>query len=146
MKIASNWKLRFDPAGDNIVILDFGQYVDQEFPWKLAMNCDVVPIVDGAAPFLRKGGNAVVTLEFKTYSALAYDKYARRDMMRSLMDIAALGKKPLRVEVYDLPDRYWQFAQCVISTAAPRREVEATKARWEQSYSIVATNLTQTGP
>lgn len=145
-KVTSNWKITFDPAGSARVLLDFGDKIEGEPVWSLKKGVQTTPLDDAVAPFLRAAGNAVVTFTIKVFTDEALDATARQRIMESLISISALVKKPLRIQVDTITDRYWQFANCCISDHTPSREIESAKARLYKTYSITATGLVQVGP
>lgn len=138
--ISSNWKLIFDPAGTPLVILAYGQMIDAELAWSLQAACEEVEPVDAAALFLRDGKIRRYALTLKTYTTEALDLDARVNAMQSLGAVAALTRKPLRVEVAGhTPGKYWQFSSSFIKAHAPLRVLESNKARWSRQWDIVAT-------
>lgn len=145
-KISSNWRLRFDPAGADVVLLAYGDMVEGElkFPW--ARPLETVPLVDAAAPFLRLSKNSKLVLSFAVYKAHASDAAARQAVMESLLAIDALVKKPLRIEISGISDRYWQFANAAVSEHEPAMDVNPARPRTVRSYNITVTGMTQVGP
>ena len=150
MKIKSRWKLTFDPAGTALVLLAFDDLIAGELEWELGRQAEVVPLIGAAAPFLRPMGNNTYQLEVTVYKTGASDLIARTAIMDSLKSIDDLGKKPLRIQVATedgiVTDRYWQFAQALVRSHKPVREVASSKARYALKYSITATQLTRTNP
>lgn len=146
MPILSNWKLTFDPAGTPRVLLDFGQKMVQELRWPVRRGLEVVDIAEAAAPFLRVTGNAVVALSFEVFADEATDALSRRALLEGLIAVAALGKRPLRVEIAGISGTYWQFANAAISEHEPARHLTAPTARASLKYNIQATGLTRVGP
>ena len=144
--IASLWKLTYDPAGTPRVLLAYTDFTDGELQWSLENGLDVVPLVDSATPFLRITRNAVVTLSLSIYRDETLDIDARKQVMESLIAIPLLTKKPLRVEISGVVDRYWQFANAAITSHTPSRYMDPVSPNWLAGYSITATGLTQVGP
>lgn len=146
MTLTSNWRLTFDPAGAAIVLLAYDSEIDAEPSWPLRKSLDVVNLVDTDAPFLRPAGNNVVTFSFRVYSDETLDATARQRVMESLIAVAPLGRKPLKVEIKGITDRYWQFANAFITEHTPVRFMDAGTARIVKSWSVTATKLAQVGP
>ena len=144
--IESLWKLTHDPSGTPRVLLAYTDFTDGELAWTLENGLDVVPLVDSARPFLRLTRNSVVTLSVSIYRDEALDTDARKRVMESLIAIPLLSKKPLRVEISGVADRYWQFSEAVISSHSPSRYMDPVSPNWLAGYSITATGLTQVGP
>lgn len=143
-KVSSNWKFTFDPAGVSpVVLLAYGDLTEGEVRFPYRRSLEVIDITEGAAPFLRLNGNAAVTIEFERYTIETDDKTARQAIMDSLLAIDALGKKPLRVEISGITDRYWQFANAVIHIHEPSRWLESARARVCKRYTITATGLAE---
>lgn len=148
MKIASRWKIVFDPTGTPKTLLDHGQYIDQELAWNLNRAAEVIQLAEASAPFLRPMGNNVYTLDFTVYPAKSTDNLARVEVMDALAAVDNYGKKPLRIYagteagINSLP--YWQFASAIVRSFAPKREMVAGRPRYAMRYSITAVTLTKT--
>ena len=147
--LLSNWKLTLDPSGTPLVLLGFGDLLAEEIRFPMAMGLEVVNLAGSGTPFLRQTGNVLVTMEFERYatpsSALQqYDKYARRDTLDTLLTFQALTKKPLRLEVNGLADRYWQFANAAVSYVEPTRHLFSQKPRISQKIRITAAGFSRT--
>lgn len=148
MKIASRWKLTLDPGGTPNVLLALGDWLDSELPWQLAESWSATPLVDAAAPFLRREGNDTYSLDFTVWRSSASDTLARYAIMEGLRTTPALAKKPLRVQLGDstglVADYYWTFAAAGVRSYAPQRALDGATARYGTRYSILATGLTKT--
>ena len=149
MKVASIYKLTFDPASTALVLLDYGDYLEEEIKWPLQRGVEVIPLVDSAAPFLRSTGNAFVTLNLAryqtvaAYSAIAADLAARETTLDKLISIAAATQKILRVQLQGFTDHYWEFAACVISGLETTRYLEAPVARVFSNVSLTCAGLSK---
>lgn len=150
MKIYSRWRLTFDPGGLNLVILQFGDYLEGEIEPSLAREAEVVPLIGSAAPFLRPMGNNSYQMEYLVYRRATTDLAARSLMMDSLCAIDDLGKKPLRMQVMDdaglRTDRYWQWSEAIVRSHAVKREVEAAKPRYYLKFNITAVRCARFNP
>jgi hypothetical protein len=146
MPIISNYKLTFDPGGTPRVLLDFGDKVDRELDFNFQRNVEEIQIPEAAEPLLRLEGRRARRIEFVTWDDHASDRVARVRVMESIGQIDALEKKPLRIEVADQTDRYWQFNNAAVVTHVPRRLLECPTARREQRFVILATHWQQVGP
>ena len=144
-KVRSNWKFTFDPAGTARVLVAYNDLLDGEPAWSLRKNLVVTQLDEAAAPFLRAGGNAVVSFSLKVYTDETLDSLARRELLESLIAVAPLVKKPLKVEVFGITATYWQFANSYITEHTPVREIDSSRARLVKTYSITATGLVRVG-
>lgn len=144
--LSSNWKLTFDPASAALVLLDYGQLIADEPRWSVAKGLEQVALPGGSAPFLRPSGNAVFQVSFEAYKDETLDRVARVRVLESLMEVAALDRKPLRVQIFEQTDRYYQFSAAYITQHDPGRFMESAKARAFKGWTIVATGLSQVGP
>ena len=144
MNVASSWKLTHDPEGDPLVLVNYGQEINEELGWTLERACEVVPLTDSDDPFLNPDGNALYPLEIYVFSDVATDKASRFAMMQGLISYRDLPKEPLRVEIDGYLDgRYHQFGASWIKIYAPRHLVEFA-GRYGKKLSIIATKLTYT--
>lgn len=145
-KTPSNWRFTYDPAGVPRVLVAFGDKIEGEPRFPLTKGMELVNLVDSLAPFLRPSGNNSVSIQFEVYTDESLDATARQRVMESLIAVGPLGRKPLRIEVYGITDRYWQFSHSVITEHNPGRWLESAKARLVKGYTITATGLAQVGP
>lgn len=143
MNAASNWKITFDPDGVPRLLLAYGDEIDAELSWSLRKGLEVVNLVDSDAPFLRPSGNNVIAVAFRVYTDETVDKTGRQKVMESLIAIDPLGRKPLKIEVNGITDRYWKATNSFITEHTPYRLMEGASARIVKSYSITATKLVQ---
>lgn len=148
MKIASRWKLTFDPAGTPLVLVALGDLIDSELDWGLGRSIEVVPLAAAAAPFIRPATNNVYQLDFTVFKVESTDEAARRAVMDALRTTDDLVKKPLRVEIGTESGLetgyYYQFASAAVRSLNAFRDVDAPRPRWGRRFSIVATQLTKT--
>lgn len=147
--LTSNWKLTLDPSGTPLVLLAIGDLLAEEIRFPMAMGLEVVNLPGSATPFLRQTGNVLVTMEFERFATPSnpvqqYDKYARRDTLDTLLTFQALTKKPLRLEVSGLSDRYWQFSNAAVTYVDPARHLVSQKPRISQKIRITAAGFSRT--
>jgi len=141
-RVSSNWKLTFDPFGASpVVLLNFGDYTEDELTFPFRRRLEVIDITEGAAPFLRLSGNAACSIEFQRYHAESTDSAARSAMLGAIIETEAIGKKPLKVEVSGITDRFWLFSEAVVSNLEPSRWLETALPRVSRRYGITATGL-----
>jgi hypothetical protein len=148
MNVASRWKITYDPSGGNpLTLLWPGQLLESEIPWQVDHPVEVVNLVDGAAPFIRPIGNALYTLNFTTIDIWESDKRSRTELLAWLEYWGLLGRKPLRIEIYDQYGAtsfpYWQFNDCYVTSFTPVRTIEQGRTRLAKTYNIVASGLTR---
>jgi hypothetical protein len=144
-RISSNWKLTFDPAGTPLVLLNYTDLIEGEPRFPLAKALEVIPIAE-ADPLLRDQQSRVHTIQFEVYASAASDQLARRAIMESLVAAGPLGRKPLRLQINGITDRYWQYASAFIEAHNPGMYVEPNVARLVKGWTIKATGLSQVGP
>lgn len=143
--IASAWKLTYDPAGTPEVLLAYDQIISEELGLSLEKAVELVALVDGAAPFVRVGKNAVTSISGTIISETpTTDAAARAAMLDALIAAQTATRKPLRVEIQGITAFYWQFASATIKRHAPRRMLEMPSAAWSVQLDIVATGLFKT--
>ncbi len=146
MNLTSNWKITFGPGTTNRVLVDYADEIDAEPSWPLRRGLSVVNLIDADSPFLQATGNNVVVFSMRVYTDEALDATARQRVMESLISVVGYPKRPLKIEIAGITDRYWQFANSFISEHTPRRYMEAGTARVERAWSVTATGLVQVGP
>jgi len=146
MTIESNYRLTFDPAGTPLVLLAYGDEIEGEPRYPLGRGLDVVNLIDAAWPFLRPTGNSSVQLKIDIHKPAASDAAARAEVLDSLIAINLLGRKPLKIEVLGITDRYWLFANCYIPNFDPGRSLEGAPNTHVKSYSLTCTGLSRVGP
>lgn len=145
MNLISEWRITFSPASSPRVLVAYDDEIDAEPNWPLRRGLEVVPLADAAMPFLRVTGNDVVTFGCTVYQDEALDATARRKIMESLISVGSYGKRPLKIEVRGIVDRYWQFAESYVTDHDPMRSTDGL-GRIAKRYSIVAAGLSQVGP
>lgn len=146
MKLTSNWRVTFDPSGTPLVLLAYGDEIEGEPRWPLGRGLEVVPLVDAAAPFLRPSGNGAVILRIDIYKPETTDALARAAVLDSLIAIDLLGRKPLKIEVYGVTDRYWLFANCFIHHFDPAVYLDGVPDSHVKSYQLTCTGFSRVGP
>ena len=146
MRIASNWKITFDPAGTPLVLLAVGDEIDSELRCPIKRGLDTVALVDSPIPFLRPTGNSQFAIKLNIYTYTSLDTSARAAMFDSLIAIDALGRKPLRIEISGIPTYYYQFANAYVTDHDPGRDPDGVPAGVVKSYAIVATGLSKITP
>lgn len=142
----SRWKLTWDPAGTPIVLLDFDEMIADEPRWPMSRGTETVPLADSLVPFLRASGNHSVQIGFEVARTETLDATARQRVLESLIAAASMAKKPLRVEIQGISDRYWQFSQCLVTEHNPARHIPAPGSRHLRGWTLVCAGLAQVGP
>jgi hypothetical protein len=145
MRISSNWKLTYDPAGTPLVLLTYGDLIQGEPRFPLAKALEVIPLAE-TDPLLRDGKSKVHTIQFEVYASAASDKLARQAIMESLVTAGALTRKPLKLEISGITDRYWLYSAAFVEQHNPGMFVEPSVARLVKGWTIKATGLAQVGP
>ena len=142
--IRSSWKLRYDVAGVDRTLLDFGDWIAYEPKFPLSKGLEVVGI-PGAPPFLRPTGNLFYSMKFDVLSSSDTDALAREAILTSLIDIGPLLRKELRVYIEGRSGAYWKFSNAFITEHEPGMEIHPTLARVVKSYQITATVFSKVG-
>lgn len=135
MPVESKWKLTLDPYGTPKVLLNFGDRIEDEISFPAKLGLEVVELTDSADPFLRPSGNNVVNLSWEVWQDEDTDANARQHVLNSLLAVLNYTRKPLRIEVYTITDRYWEFANAFITEHEPRRRLASPKARAAKVFS-----------
>ncbi len=146
MNTVSSCKMTFDPAGTPLVLVDYGDEIPQVQKPALRKGLEVAPLIDALAPFLRVTDNNTHQFRIDVFKDETTDALAWQRIFEGLVAAQALGKKPLRVQVLGITDRYWQYAEAGITDHAPERISDFGLARYLKSYSVTAVTLTQVGP
>ena len=142
--LSSLYKVTFSPSSSPLVLVNYGDYIDQELAMVLDRAFEVIDPVDDADVFIRDGKSARYEFSFRVYKAETLDLTARVAAMNSLITVAGLGKKSLRIELQGHSGHYWQFASCGIKRYAPVKVQSYGKARWSKQYDVVASGFTYT--
>ena len=141
-RIYSNWKITFDPYGAApLVLLNFGDDIEGEIRFPLRKSMEIVEITEAEAPFLRLKGNTHCEFAFEVYEVGATDAAARQAVLDALLETETLGKKPLKIEVNGLTDRYWLFSSSVVQEVEPTRFLETAKPRLSKRYGVTGAGL-----
>ena len=140
--VTSNWKLTLDPAGTPIVLVAIGDRLAGEIEFGGERGFQLVPLVRSAAPFLRNGRNVSASISFGLYKSTTTDALARKELMQDMLTALALDKKPLKIEASGITDRYWLFAEALVTSHRPQRDYGPNAARRLTTYQIIATTLT----
>lgn len=143
--IISNWKLTLDPAGTPLVLVNYGDKLVDEVSFSWTRGVGVESLVRSAAPHMEDEQNVSATITFDRYDDSDTDANVRKALMQSLLTALTLAKKPLRIEVQGIADRYWTCAEALVSSYRPGRYVGSGKPRRLTGYQILATGLSETG-
>ena len=144
--IISKWKLTLDPAGSPTVLVDVGDKLEDELSLGLTRLVSVTPLVRAAAPVLRNQKNAQTQISFAIYQDAATDAASRQDMLVGMLTAVSAEPKPLKIEVSGITDRYWQFANAIVTGITPLRYISGKVPRRLTRYDITAVSLSQVGP
>jgi hypothetical protein len=101
--------------------------------------------VRSAAPHREDEQNVSATITFDRYDDSDTDANVRKALLQSLLTSLTLDKKPLKIEVQGITDRYWTFAEALVSSYRPGRYVGSGKPRRLTGYQILAIGLSETG-
>lgn len=140
----SLYKVTFSPGSSPLVLINYGDYIDQELAVVLDRAFEVIDPVDATDVFIRDGKTAKYEFSFKVYKTESLDLTARVAALQSLITVAALGKKPLKIELQGHSGHYWQFASCGIKRHVPVKVQSQGRVRWSRQYDVVASGFTYT--
>jgi hypothetical protein len=143
--IISNWKLTLDPAGTPLVLVNYGDKLVDEISLGAERLATLTPLVRSAAPHMEDEQNVSATITFDRYDDSDTDANVRKALLQSLLTSLTLDKKPLKIEVQGITDRYWTFAEALVSSYRPGRYVGSGKPRRLTGYQILAIGLSETG-
>jgi hypothetical protein len=142
----SSWKLTYDYTGTPVVLLNYGEKLEDELRIDGQRVVAVVPLVRSASPALRNQGNAALRLSYARLLDSATDAAARQAMMTALITALAADPKPLKIEAAGVTDRYWACAAAIVTAVAPRKYLGSPKPRRVDAVEITAVTLTEVIP
>lgn len=148
MNVLSNWKLTYDPAGANpVVLLDYNMELTDEPEMSLRRGLEVVTIPYGT-PFLRPTNSDLYEVAVSIERNSSTDAYARRDMLNQLTDrYDQTVRMPIRLEIANLTTQYYQWSAAFIHSASVKRlvpESEDGRAVWLLKFGFTAVGFTKT--
>lgn len=141
--ITSNWKLTLDPGGTPVVLVAIGDKLADEILFSSQRGSELTPMVRAAAPRLRDGKNVSATISVTRYDDSSTDADARKALMQALITALSTAPKELKIEVSGITDRYWKFANALVTSYQPGKYIGSPKPRRITSFSITATTLTE---
>lgn len=101
MKIASPWKLTWDPAGTPLVLVDFGQRIEDELRFPARQKVITREVIEGDDSDFLPRDLWAQTLELTVYKVHASDTAARAWCLTHTAAVAAVGRKDLQIEYDD---------------------------------------------
>ena len=125
-----------------MVLLDYDDLLAEEIAWGSSTGAEIIPLLDGAAPFLRASRNAVVKCDFQKLQ-LAGQEDSVKSIMAGLGAHALMGKRPLRIQGKGVVETYWT----AVAALAPERTVGIYlrgRAGIYTRHSLVMTGITPT--
>lgn len=133
MRVHSAWTIDLGVYN----ILTYGDLLAEEPVWTLRSTLQVVQLDQSQAPFLRNGGNNVMSTSFKLYVRSTTDGLARATTFNRLTELANQGVKPLYIVT---AAGSWKCASAMITDVTTTMEVDSpTKSYCSVSYSLTAT-------
>jgi len=143
MRILSNWRLTFDPAGTPLVLVDIGQLMDGEIiiPWR--QQAETRGRIRAAAAMRVARGNAESGITLTTYTDHASDAAARLFCLQRNIAMAGYSGRTatLRLEIAGSALVY-QMAAATLDVAETELVV-APVARTMTRWSVGGTAWTQ---
>lgn len=147
MNVLSNWKLTYKPGvtGETVVVA-FGDELLEEPEMSLRRGLEVVGIPYGT-PFLRPTEHDVYEVSISIQRSSATDAFARRDMLNQFVDrYDSTTRVPIRLEILNQTDRYYQWSAAFIHSASVKRLVGEGgdgEAAWLLRFGFTAVGLTR---
>jgi hypothetical protein len=137
--LSSPWKLSY--GATPLVILDFGERLDDEIDWGGQRQAEVISLVDSSAPFLRDSKNLTYRIRFTVQRDSGTDVQSRTAMLDGL--IAWAGKTPdvLKVQAAGIATfPYWQFSRAIWTAHSAKGRTVGLGLNLT-TYEITATGL-----
>lgn len=136
-------KLRFDPAGLDLRLLEVGWTLDGPIKFPQKNGTDVVPTPDSPFPLILSTLNSEFILKFTVADdSAATRKDSMIDVLNSLIAIAALGVKPLWITVQGLTTNKWIVEQCRVSENEPWHQPTGDGKVWTmKTYTLTCAGI-----
>ena len=138
----SAWKLTLSPSSSPLVLLDFGDAIEDEPEFGVSRLADVVPLVRSASPKIVDNSNLSYRFSVQRWLAVSTDAAARVAVLQSLGTAVARAPQVLRIDISGHSTAYWQFANAVVTATTGRRKISALP-RHRIAIEILATGLTE---
>lgn len=113
--IASPWKITLSPASSPVVLLDYGERVDDEIRWGVSKITEVIPLTRSAAPLLQNLDNRSYQFAFQVQRSQTTDALNAAALLDELIAWGARDIAVLKIERQGITAHYWQFAQASVT-------------------------------
>lgn len=140
--ILSPWKLTYDPFGDAVVLLDFGERIAEDVVWASQRGTSVISLVRSPAPFLHDGRNVSLRASYRKLITAETPTNLLRNVMSGLISHQALAKKPLKIEAKGIVEMYWLAAAAMVPQANMSTARSGRMANVYE-YEIIAAEITE---
>ena len=141
--VQSNWKLTLDPGGTPQVLVNIADRLAAEVMMDFQRLASLIPLVRSGSPFLKDGKNVSGVISFARYNDADTDALVRKAIMQSVLTALTLPVAVLKIESSGITDRYWEFAQALVTTFRPEKYVGSPKARRLTIYQITVVGLSE---
>lgn len=98
MKIASPWKITWDPEGTPLVLVDYDQKIEDELRFPARQKVITREVIEGTDSDFLSRDLWSQTLELTVYKTHASDAAARMWCLTHVAAAAAVGRKDLQIE------------------------------------------------
>lgn len=113
--IASTWKITLSPASSPLVLLDFGDRVDDEIDWGLSKIVEVVPLTRSASPLLQNLDNRSYQISFEVQRTHSTDAALAAAVLDDLIAWGARDVAELKIERAGITSHYWKMTQAALT-------------------------------
>lgn len=113
--IASPWKITLAPASSPLVLLDYGDRVNDEIDWGLAKMVEVIPLTRSASPVIQNLDNRSYQIAFEVQRSHSTDAALAAAVLDDLIAWGARDVAVLKIERAGITTHYWQMSQAAIT-------------------------------
>ena len=113
--IASPWKITLSPASSPLVLLDFGERVNDEIEWGISKINEVIALTRSAAPLLQNLDNRSYQIAFEIQRSQTTDLLNAAAILDELIAWGARDIAELKIERSGITAHYWKFTQAVVT-------------------------------
>lgn len=113
--LASPWKITLSPASSPLVLLDFGERVDDEINWGLGKLIEVIPLTRSDTPLLQDLKNRSYQFGYEVQRSQSTDALNAAAILDELIAWGARDIAELKIERAGITTHYWQFTQATVT-------------------------------
>lgn len=138
--IASPWKITLSPASSPLVVLDYGERLEDELDYGLSKMVEVIPLTRSAAPLLQNLDNRSYQISFEIQRKQTTDALNAAAVLDELIAWGARDVAELKIERSGITTHYWKMTQAAITTMNGKGRTVGNFLRTTQ-VSITAAGL-----